>query len=191
MFRHVFFVVFILLTLCPPSAARADGSAGTLVGSVVDQRSALPINGASVEVRRASTVVAATSTDAFGNFGVSVPPGTYDVTVRAKGYAPSSILNVAVIAGSTLAVDAALVAAVSASNVHTIGTVTVSANALASATTITQVVSVQNVSQTGQIRFADQLATLPAMNFATSSSPGDDASVDIRGFGASGSAAGL
>jgi outer membrane receptor for ferrienterochelin and colicin len=54
---------------------------------------------------------------------------------------------------------------------------------LASATTITQSLDITDLIRTGQLRVADQLRTLPALNFSTSSSPGDDATVNLRGFG--------
>jgi hypothetical protein len=170
----------------PAAAAPVQPGMSTVIGTVIDQRNALPIKNATVVLLQGVTVVATGTTDAFGDFTISnVPAGTYDVSIRAQGYAPSTTLNVAIAAGTTITINSALRQSGYASNVRTIGTVAVSANALASATTITQPVSISAIQQTGQVRFADQLATLPAINLGTSSSPGDDVSIDIRGFGSS------
>ena len=167
-------------------AAGSNPADGTVMGTVVDQRNALPIKDASIVLLVGSAIVASGTTDARGDFRINdVPPGSYTVDAQAKGYAPSSTVNVAVFAGTVVTVNAVLVASASASNYRTLGTVAVTANVLASATTIKQYVSVQNLAQTGQIRFANQLAALPAINLSTSSSPGDDVSINIRGFGSS------
>ena len=178
--------------LFAPQRALADATpaSGTVIGTVIDQRNALPIKDATVSLLQGAVVAASSNTDAFGSFRITgVPAGVYDVSIRAAGYSPSSSLNVVVSTGSVVTVNAALIVATTASNIHTLGTVTITGGALASATTITQTVSVQNLEQTGQIRFVDQLNTLPAINKATSSSPGDDVSINLRGFGASETAA--
>ncbi len=166
--------------------AAADAATGSVIGTVIDQHNALPIDDAVVTLLRNGAVVGSATTNAFGRFSVTgVSGGVYDVSIRAKNYAPSSILNVAIASGATVTVNAALVESANATTVRSLGAVTVSANALASATAITQTINVQSVAQTGQIRFAGQLATLPALNVSTSSSPGDDVSVNMRGFGSS------
>lgn len=167
----------------PAVAASAQGS---IFGTIIDQQNALPVKGAIVELLRDGKAIASGTTDSFGKFSISdVPGGAYDVRVSAKGYAHLSTLSVSIASGESLEVDAALTTAVNTAGVHTIGTVSVSGRALASATAITQTVNVQNVAQTGQLRYVNQLATLPALNVQTSSSPGDDTTVNIRGFGAS------
>ena len=170
----------------PVNAATTGSGEATVVGTVVDQQNALPIKGARIQLVQNGKVVKTATADDFGTFSLSgVVPGVYEVDVVAKGYARSQTLNVTIANGAVVTVNAALIAAMNTSNVHTLGRVTVTGQALSSATAITQNVSVQNVVQTGQIRFTDQLEHLPALNVSTSSSPGDDVTVDIRGFGAS------
>src|SRR5215469_3145743 len=185
----VFFAMLlgsVMGSVVPAEAAAPAPGTATVIGTVIDQRNALPISGATVTLFQGATIVAQGKTDQFGTFNIAnVPPGVYDVNISAKGYAPSSSLNVAMTSNGVVTVNAALLAASNSSNLHTLGTVTVTANALASATTITQSVSVQNVAQTGQIRFVNQLNSLPAINMGTSSSPGDDVSINMRGFGSS------
>ncbi len=158
-----------------------------ITGLVIDQQSALPIAGASVTVSREKATVASTATDASGHYNVSgVEPGIYTVTVTAKGYQSSASSGVAIISGLLSAFDVALpLATTNARNEPAvIGRVTTSgANALSAATTISRTINVENVTQTGQIRITDQLGSLPATNFSTSSSVGDDASLNLRGFG--------
>ena len=165
----------------------ADDAKATVQGRVVDERNALPIAGAAVTLARGGANVATTTTDSGGRFSIAnVDPGTYDLAIRASGYSGSSSSNIVVTGGGTVNLNAALAAsqASGAANFRTIGRVSTSANAaLAAATTITQSISVENLARTGQLRVADQLGTLPALNVTTSSSPGDDVSVNIRGFG--------
>jgi hypothetical protein len=169
-----------------PAAVSSTSASATVIGRVVDQRNALPVKDASVSLLQHARILTSGTTDAFGYFSITnVSPGVYDVGIRANGYAPSSILSINVASGATVTINAALVQLANAANIRTLGTITVSANALASAAAITQVVNVQNIAQTGQIRFADELETLPALNVSTSNSPGDDVTVNIRGFGSS------
>jgi outer membrane receptor protein involved in Fe transport len=188
-FGELLLIVALVLTAgaqTPASAAPAGNAQASVTGTVIDQQSALPIKDASVILLQDDKEVASSTTDAFGNFTISnVNPGVYDVNVRAKGYSRSTSLNVLVASGTTLTLNAALIAAENSANVHSLGRVSVTAQALTSATAITQTVNILNIAQTGQIRFANQLETLPATNLSTSSSPGDDISINIRGFGSS------
>jgi hypothetical protein len=170
-----------------PAAALPSASTAIVTGQVVDRRDGLAIAGALVTLSRGGRPTVTTATDASGRFSFSdVAPGIYVLGVRANGYVTSASSDVVVTAGSTVRLDAVLVQAQTAGTAgyRTIGAVSTSSNAtLATATTITQSISVPNLEQTGQLRFADQLGTLPALNVATSSAPGDDVSVNIRGFG--------
>ncbi|HYK53041.1 MAG TPA: TonB-dependent receptor [Candidatus Eremiobacteraceae bacterium] len=176
----------VMGSVVPAEAAAPPPGSATVIGTVVDQRNALPISGATVTLFQGVNIIASGTTDQYGTFSIpNVPAGVYDISILAKGYAPSSNLNVAVSSAGIVTVNAALQISANSSNLHSLGTVTVTAGALASATTITQSVSVQNLAQTGQIRFVDQLNTLPGINKQTSSSPGDDVALNMRGFGPS------
>jgi hypothetical protein len=177
------FLLLSALSICGRPAAAA--ATATVEGQVVDQQNALPIADAVVSLLRSSVETSSTKTDAFGRFKITgVEGGVYDVVVSASGYTTSTNQHVFVAQGANVSLNAALVAAKSAvSTVRTLGTVTVSASSLASATAITQAVPTVNIVQTGQQRFVNQLNYLPAVNMVTSSSPGDDVTIDIRGFG--------
>ena len=179
----------LMCMFASPAAAQAANA--TLSGVVVDQRSALPVVGATATLSRNGTAVGAAATDAEGHYVIrDVPPGVYAITIGANGYETSQTNDLALVAGSTTTVNAALLLSTvsTRNNLTVIGRTSVSSNPLAAATTISQQISPENLTRTGQIRLGDQLATLPGVNFSTSSSVGDDASINIRGFGSSESA---
>lgn len=60
---------------------------GTIAGYVYDEITGSPIEGANVTVEELNLTV---TTGPYGNFSVSVPPGTYNVTASATGYVPES-----------------------------------------------------------------------------------------------------
>jgi hypothetical protein len=84
-------------------AAFRSGPHGELTGTVTDSGTGKPISGATIS---AGTNVA--HTDAAGAYDLSVPVGTYDVTVDAFGYATTTDQGVAVADGSTLTKDYSL-----------------------------------------------------------------------------------
>jgi hypothetical protein len=108
----------------------ASATTGGIRGQVADPTGAV-IPGAKVVVLTTSGKVAAKATsDAAGQFSVhGLPPGTYSVTATAQGFAAFSVPNIAVAAGQTRTVNAAMLIAqqqqqveVQAENLTTIGT---------------------------------------------------------------------
>jgi outer membrane receptor protein involved in Fe transport len=168
----------------PPSTVPAASAAATIDGIIVDRFNALPIESATVEIRSGTTVVTSASSDASGRYSASVAAGVYSVVFRALGYESVENDEVAVVAGSTaINVSLSTASTNSKTTLSTIGHVSANSHSLSAATSITRSISVQDVSATGQLRVGDELGTLPALNFATSSSVGDDASINLRGFG--------
>ena len=176
----------LLFTSAP---ALAQTGNPTITGQVLDERSALPIAGAAIVVSRAGTQVAHATTNDQGRYTISgTPAGVYDITISCNGYSPAVNNDIAIATGvSNVIVNVTLQTAQTASRngLTQIGHTSTSANPLIAATTISQEITVENLTRTGQIRLGDQLATLPAVNFQTSSSVGDDATVNLRGFGSS------
>ncbi|MFD0135894.1 carboxypeptidase regulatory-like domain-containing protein [Streptomyces sp. NPDC127159] len=78
-------------------SAFRSGPHGVISGSVTDSATGKPVGGATVS---AGTNVA--HTDASGAYSLTVPTGTYDVTVEAFGYANGSADKVVVDDGATL-----------------------------------------------------------------------------------------
>lgn len=171
-------------------AALAQSGTSTIAGIVIDERNALPIAGATVAVARENEQSETVSTDSAGRFSIAgLTPGIYSVSISARGYDLSQNANVVAGTGTT-ALNAALArSAASGGGPAEIGRVSSSTNALRAATTISQQITAADLTRTGQIRVADQLSTLPGINMSTSSSVGDDVSLNLRGFGSDETAA--
>ena len=166
--------------------AAAQGAPATISGQIIDVKSALPIAGATVIASRGHNRAGSTHTDSSGHYTLpGVAPGVYTLTVSASGFQSAITQDIVVTAGSVVTTNTTLVAVSSSTdNLQTIGRVRTSvAASLASATTITQSLDINGLISTGQLRVADQLRTLPAVNESTSSSPGDDVTVNLRAFG--------
>jgi hypothetical protein len=165
--------------------AMAQPETATIGGLVVDGKTALPISGASVVLTQGGATSAKTATGSDGRYSIAgITPGIYTITIAARGYAPSASNDVAIVGGSTAELNAALTAATTTDRaLPVIGRVSSSANTLSAATTISQSIDMQELAATGQVRLVDQLSTLPAVNYSTSSSVGDDVNINLRGFG--------
>jgi outer membrane receptor protein involved in Fe transport len=190
--RSLAAVVCVAVLFLSGAPSSAQTGTATVTGLVVDQRNALPVPGATVTLDKNGAVVASATTDRNGNYVISgIAPGLYNLVVRANGYDISESEDIALVGGATITLNAGLLLSpTSARNgLQVIGRATTNANPLAAATTISQQISPQLLTDTGQIRIGDQLGTLPALNFSTSSSVGDDASINLRGLGSDESAA--
>src|ERR1700677_2404091 len=117
-------------------SAFAQAASATITGLVVDQKGALPVAGATVNVRQDSHSVASGTTDASGRYTITgVAPGLYDIAISANGYDISET-NGVVVAGGTTSVNAGLSrSATSVGQSAVIGRVG-NSNALTAATTI-------------------------------------------------------
>jgi outer membrane receptor protein involved in Fe transport len=164
--------------------AFAQTATAAIDGLVIDQKSALPLVGAAIAVSREGGDTASATTDASGHFHIAdLVPGIYTLSIRAAGYDRAES-TIAAGGGYTTQFNAVLShSSANAGGTTEIGRVATSANALSAATTIQQQIDPANLTRTGQIRVADQLATLPGTNRSTSSSVGDDVSLNLRGFG--------
>jgi outer membrane receptor protein involved in Fe transport len=168
----------------------AQANAATITGLVIDHRTALPVSGATVKVKQGDVEVSSTSTDGSGHYTISgINPGIYAITIAANGYAPSANNGTVVLAGSNVLNAGLSLTSNSRSDTDVIGRVSGNSNSLSAATTISQQINAQSITQVGEIRVADALKTLPATNMSTSSSVGDDVSINLRGFGSSETAA--
>ena len=173
-----------------PVTTFAQAATSSVSGLVVDRRNALPISAASISLVHAGAVTASTTTDPSGRYVLTnVAPGLYTLVVRAAGYDVSESDEVALAAGTASTINVSLILSpTNGAGPAVIGRTSTTTNALTNATAISQVVSVENLARTGQIRLSDQLGTIPGVNFSTSSSVGDDSSINLRGFGSDESA---
>jgi hypothetical protein len=172
------------LVFMTEGSAFAQASRATITGLVIDRKSALPVTGATVVARQGDARAGSATTDEGGRYTITgIAPGIYTIAISATGY-DGSESNSVVVAAGTATVSAALArSATSTGGAAVIGRVTNSANSLGAATTLSQQISMSDLTRTGQIRIVDQLGTLPGVNMSTSSSVGDDTSLNLRGFG--------
>ena len=98
-----------LLLAVIPVQADAQATTGTLEGTITALEGGVATN-ASVEVRNRETgAVRTTTAGADGSYRVhGLPPGAYDVTVRAVGYSPQRWQAVRVVHGQPAVVDIVL-----------------------------------------------------------------------------------
>jgi N-acetylneuraminic acid mutarotase len=86
-------------------AAFGTGPHGEVTGTVTDSASGSAVSGASVQAGDAHTI-----TDAQGHYDMTVPIGSYDVTVASYGYNSSTISGVSVTDGAKVTENVALTA---------------------------------------------------------------------------------
>ncbi len=96
-------VLFLLLPLC----GHAQKS-GSVLGSVIDKNTQAPVAGASI---KAEGTGYSTRSSAEGTYRLSLPTGTYTITVTHLNYQPLSVYNVSVSSGNAQTVNVALNAA--------------------------------------------------------------------------------
>jgi hypothetical protein len=97
----------MLLAVLPSLAlAQARVTGADLEGTVVDQSGAV-LTGASVIVKNVDTNVTRTATtNERGRYtAAALPPGTYDVTVNAQGFAPQTQTGIVLLLGQSITVD--------------------------------------------------------------------------------------
>ena len=178
----------VALFSCSIGSASAQTSGATITGLVIDQRTALPVGGALVALSQGDKLASAT-TDGSGRYTISnVDPGIYTIVISANGYAPSASYGTVVLSGSNT-LNAGLSLTSNSGGATVIGRVSSNSSSLSAATTISQQINAQSITNVGEIRVADALKSLPATNMSTSSSVGDDTSINLRGFGSTETAA--
>jgi hypothetical protein len=126
--------VLLVLVFCSGSPwARAQMSTGMVEGNVTDHTGAF-VAGAAITVRNRATQIERTTTSNDDGLYVvpNLPPGTYDVSVAAKGFAAQVASNVDVTVGAKQEVNFSLEVGQTSEKVEVTGAV--SAVELASAT---------------------------------------------------------
>ena len=98
--RAIVALLTLSAMLCQGTSVLA-GTTGGLSGTVVDSATNAPIAGSKVTVASPSQIATAT-TDGSGRFNfLALAPDTYTVSVEYKGYSPTSITGVTVIADNS------------------------------------------------------------------------------------------
>ena len=93
-------------------AAVESVTLGSLQGRVGDHSSGQPIWGAQVTAQMTTLPVVGSevTTDSTGHYTMTLPAGTFDVSVRADGYVLQTVTDVQVISGHSTTLDFGLVA---------------------------------------------------------------------------------
>jgi hypothetical protein len=120
MFSRKLFPLACALALAVCSLFVAHAAGGELAGTVTDANGAVVV-GATVTVTDATTNKSLTAvTDTQGHYKVSVPPGTYNVSVAAKGFNTAQHARVEVAEGKSATADVRLEVSVEATTVNVI-----------------------------------------------------------------------
>jgi hypothetical protein len=167
-------------TLLSPVYAQTPTTA-TITGQILETSAGLPVAGATVALRLGSQVIATATTASNGSFAFAqVAPGDYTLLVSASRFQTQSV-RVHVAAGQTqVQVKTALTPA--AAGLKTIAEVVGGGNSLQSTATINKSLSPAILQDQNYIRAGDALGTLPFVTSSTSSSIGDDQTIQLRGF---------
>ena len=156
----------ISATATPASAAQAgapSAQAAVLNGSV-RSGAGVPVAGATVTVS-GPTQATATS-DANGEFSITVPPGIYRIEVRHGGYLPAVLNDFAVVAGSSVPVGITLNQA-DLTSLRTIGRVTSTSrsggSAINTGAAASSFLGAQAFANTGNPQINDVLQHVPSV----------------------------
>ncbi|MEO5511044.1 MAG: carboxypeptidase regulatory-like domain-containing protein, partial [Longimicrobiales bacterium] len=107
-FRRSFLLVAaILLSVLTPGMAQAQD--GTIVGTVTDAKTGNTLANANIEVKSLTGTLAGRSlSNADGKYRVSVPSGSYNVSVQIVGFAGATVRSVTVRSGGSTTADASM-----------------------------------------------------------------------------------
>jgi outer membrane receptor protein involved in Fe transport len=166
----------------PAIAAAPSVSPGSIVGTVADASTGVPI--ANVEIHVVGTPIA-THTDASGRFVLqSLPTGSYRLSLSRDGYQPA--VSEAISVGATV-VNATLSMQQGTGGLKVIAVTSArSSDSLQQSSTFTKTLNPEELQQQGIVRAADALRTLPGVNngiTGDTAAPADDVNLSIRGIG--------
>jgi hypothetical protein len=164
------------------SPVYAQTPAATVTGQILETSAGLPVAGATIALRRDDRVVATTTTATNGSFTFAgVAPGDYTVLVSANRF-QTQIVQLHVSAQQAqVQLKTALTPATT--GLKQIAQVVVGGNnALQTSATINTNLSPSILQDQNYVRAGDALGTLPFVTSSTSSSIGDDETIQLRGF---------
>jgi outer membrane receptor protein involved in Fe transport len=157
----------------------AQASAATLTGTVKDGAGA-PVTGAHVVVTGGTSQD--TTTDASGNFSVSVPPGLYRVSIDKGGYNGVSLSDITAAAGTTTPVSVTMTQ-VSLESLSTIGRVTTTSrgSAINAGPAQSSTITAQQFADLQAPQINDVLQRVPGLTIQQMGSQ-QDRSIVVGGF---------
>lgn len=107
-FKSLYPLLILLCALFLPSAHLDAADLGTLVGTVKDFTSGLPLSGVLVQIKTGSTVVASGTTNASGAYSITVAQGTYDIFASKTGYGTAVNIARRILPNQTTTINFAL-----------------------------------------------------------------------------------
>ena len=108
--RPVLGSIFALFVLCFTHALLGQAVSATLLGTVTDATGAAVTNAKVTTTETATSLIHESVTNESGNYTIpNLPPGSYSVTIEAKGFKKETRQNIALLSNSTLRVDLSLV----------------------------------------------------------------------------------
>jgi iron complex outermembrane receptor protein len=160
--------------------ATAAAQAGTIAGRVTDVDGGRPVVGATVRALSATgTAAAGTMTDDDGQYRLTVPAGTYTVSVRRIGYGEAEQRAVVVTAGGTAQADVTLSAVAIMLN-PTVVTAGRAEEKAQDAPAHTEVVTPTVIEERPSLTPVDQIRSVPGVDYASTGVQGGN--VVVRGF---------
>jgi outer membrane receptor protein involved in Fe transport len=183
MIRALAALIFVFSLFVAPAMAQSPAGTTTVGGRILETSHGLPVPNATVALQLGNTVVASTTTAADGSFSLSnVGPGEYSLLITATGYQTTLVPSVLVVPGQAR-VEVQTALAPAPNDLKVIGGVSVASNyALQTTATINQNLNPSILQDQNYVRAGDALGTLPFVTSQTSSSIGDDETLQLRGF---------
>jgi len=169
-------IIALLVALSPaPILAAANGE---IRGTVVSAAENKPVPNAVVSLQ--GPIQDSKTTDQTGAFDFKgLPPGIYTLDVGKPGYASVSSSDI-VLAADVVVTQRLEIAPTS---FKSLGSVTIRArNSLQTSSQVYETAPAQVMKDQGIFRVSDYLRNLPGVNSFTTATPGDDVSLNLRGF---------
>jgi|GEM_PF-1270494 Carboxypeptidase regulatory-like domain/TonB-dependent Receptor Plug Domain len=149
-------------------------------GRIYDAQGGLPVPNATVELDQGTLKVATTKTDSNGGFTFPrVSPGTYTLLITAGGYQTSRSNTFVVEYGEpSVTFQGAIFRSTGLKTIAQVSTT----GGLQATATLNDNLSPSVLQDQNYVRAGDALGTLPFITSSTSSSIGDDETLQLRGF---------
>jgi hypothetical protein len=176
-------LICVFSLVIAPALAQTSADTATVTGRILETSAGLPVGGATVALQLGGKTSASTTTAGDGSFSFSaVAPGDYSLLITATGY-QTTLYPTLLVAPGQAQVEVRTALNPVATGLKVIGSVTTaSSTALQTTATINQNLNPSILQDQNYIRAGDALGTLPFVTAQTSSSIGDDETLQLRGF---------
>jgi hypothetical protein len=115
--------LLLVATLAAGAAGQSQPAGAGISGTVTDKGGAV-VTGALVTITGSGGLTKTTASDNQGDYSLALPPGTYDVSVKAEGFEVFKRANVTVAEGQNVKVDTILTLAAAKTSINVEGSKT-------------------------------------------------------------------